>query len=63
MDKEIIYKIKAPDFERGLRNKHYKKFERHQFILEYAKVCQRKYELERMVGFFDKKNNIFKEEK
>jgi len=47
------------DLEKGLRNKHYKKFEREQLIEEYILVCLRKHQLERKAGFFDKKNNIF----
>ena len=50
------------DLERGLKNNHYKKFEREQLIEEYALVCLRKHQIERKAGFFDKKNNIFSKE-
>ena len=55
-------KLRADDLETGLKNKHYKKFEREELIEEYELVCMRKHQLERKAGFFDKKNNIFARE-
>ncbi len=55
--------FKPEDLERGLKNKHYKKFERQQMILDYARYCLMKHEIKRKAGFFDKKNNIFEEHK
>lgn len=49
----------AEKLEKGLRNKHLKKFERHTLMEEYELICFRKHQIERRAGFFDKKHNIF----
>lgn len=51
------------DLEKGLKNKHFKKVERQVLINEYELVLLRKHQIERLAGFFDKKDNIFDKEK
>ncbi len=55
--------MEIEDLEKGLKNKHYKKFEREQLIEEYEMNCIRNHQIERKAGFFDKKHNIFEIEK
>ncbi len=55
------YEVKPEDLEKGLRNNHYKKFEREQLMEEHEINSIRNHQIERKAGFFDKKKNIFEE--
>ena len=50
---------RANDIQQGLQNEHYSKFDRIRLRDEYELVCKRKQQIERMAGFFKKKDNIF----
>ena len=40
--------MKPEDFEKGLKNKHYKKFEREELIEEYELLLAREHQIERV---------------
>ena len=46
-------------FEKGFKNKHFKKFDRENLLEEIERLQIRLYQLKRRAGFYDKKNNIF----